>query len=421
MTWWRDRSARLGIRTATGRDTAAAAVLAAVGLSRLPLVTVLAPAPPFALWALFAGHLLATLDFGTIAVRRSHPRAALVIATVIPLVSAVLPTRPPLIGVGLAVCSYTVAALLPRREAAPLIAACLAAHVLGGVAVASAGGDLGGLLTFWGAAHGDLLDRVVAPAAPYLVAALIGSYARTRRAYAAEHTARLEREREERARAAVTEERTRIARELHDIAAHDLSAIVVQAGAADRLLDQDPDAARAVLRGIREQGRETLTALRGLVGIMRGDPRADGPGDDPGHDDRAPQPTLARLDELVRRARDSGMRVEVEARGAPRPLPPAVDLAASRIVQEGLANARRHAPGATVTLSTVFDEEELRVAVRNTPAREPAWNDSSPGGHGLLGMRERVLHAGGSLIAGPLAAGGWRVEARFTVPAPERP
>jgi DNA-binding CsgD family transcriptional regulator len=150
------------------------------------------------------------------------------------------------------------------------------------------------------------------------------------------------REQHERARLAVAEERGRIARELHDIAAHDLSAMVVQAGAADRLVDRDADAAKATLASVRRQVRETLTSLRQLVGVVR-------QSDEAGR--RAPQPALERLDELVATARKGGMAVETTWSGAGRPLPPAVDLAAYRIVQESLTNARHHAPGAAVSVA----------------------------------------------------------------------
>ncbi len=237
----------------------------------------------------------------------------------------------------------------------------------------------------------------LAPAASHGIPGLLGAYVQTRRAYTAELVARaerLEREQQERARLAVVEERGRIARELHDIAAHDLSAIVVQAGAADRLVDRDATAAKATLASIRRQGRETLTALRQLVGVVRDSDEA-GP--------RAPQPTLARLDELVAGAREGGMAVETTWSGHGRPLPPTVDLAAYRIVQEALTNARRHAPGAAVSVAVAVDDSGARVVVANGPP----------------GMRERVQLTGGTLTAGPTGQGGWRVEARLPAPPPQ--
>lgn len=341
MRWWIEATARLGIRTPQGRDTAVAAVLAVLSLARLLLVFVsgearaaLAALPA---WAVGCGYLLATVDLATIAVRRRWPGVALAVATVIPLVGAALPTRPPLLGIGVAVCAYTVASLFPPSRATLIVAASCVVHLLGGLAITAAGGDVGGLLTFWGVSPVDGPAMTAAVVAAYSAPAVVGLHVQARRAGAARALARIEHEREERARAAVLEERARIARELHDIAAHDLSAIVVQAGAADRQLDRDPEAVRETLRAIRAQGRETLTALRALVGLMReGD---TGPDTDDGR-----IPALAQMEEIVRRSRESGMTVETHTRGEPRPLPLTADLAASRLLREALTNARRHAP-----------------------------------------------------------------------------
>ncbi|MER5643569.1 histidine kinase [Streptosporangium sp. NPDC002524] len=430
MRWWIQATARLGIRTPQGRDTAVAVVLAVLSLARLLLVFVSGEAraalAALPVWAIGCGYLLATADLATIAVRRRWPGAALVVAMVIPLVGAVLPTRPPLLGVGVVVCAYTVASLLPPPRATLIVAVSCVAHLLGGLAIVAAGGDVGGLLTFWGVTHMDGPAMTAAVVAAYSAPAVAGFHIQARRAGAARTAARIEREREERARAAVLEERARIARELHDIAAHDLSAIVVQAGAADRQLDRDPEAARETLRAIRAQGRETLTALRALVGLMR----ENGTEPDTG-DGRVP--ALARMEEIVRRSRASGMTVETHTRGEPRPLPLTADLAASRLLQEALTNARRHAPGAAVTVVTVFEDRAVRVTVRNAaPPRPPDGKNSAglasggilalgggalgggaDGGYGLVGMRERVRHAGGSLIVGPHPDGGWQVAADF--------
>ena len=207
---------------------------------------------------------------------------------------------------------------------------------------------------------------------------------------------------------AVVEERGRIARELHDVAAHDLSAIVVQAGAADRLVDRDPEAAKATLRAIRAQGRDTMAALRQLVGIMR-----DG---GPDTDDRSPQPTLHRLDDLLAAARDVGTPIDVTVTGDATALPAAVDLTGYRIIQEALTNARRHAPGARVTVAVDYGPQALSIVVENrTAAARPATGH----GHGLIGMRERVRQVGGRLRVGADARHRWRVEARLPYHPPE--
>jgi signal transduction histidine kinase len=417
MGWWRDGLARLGVRSPQGRDTVAAAVLAVLGLGRVGVALAVGggrlPAP---VWVVAAANLAATADLATIALRRRAPRTALAAATAVVLAAAALPERYALTGLGVLVCAYTVASLLPWRQAATALAACALAHAVGGAAITAAGGELALLLTFWQVDGHDLVDVALASAASFAIPGLVGAYVQTRRAYTAELLARaerLERERDERARAAVAEERSRIARELHDVAAHDLSAIVIQAGAADRLVDRDAPAAKATLRAIREQGRETLAAMRQLVGVVR-----DSEGD---ADGRAPQPTLARTEELVARARGAGMAVRVTASGLGRPLPPAVDLAAYRVVQEALTNARRHAPGAQATVTVRVDDQGVRVAVANGPPAGPAAGapaDDLGGGRGLAGMRERVQLAGGVLSAGPTAEGGWLVEARLPGPGP---
>jgi signal transduction histidine kinase len=183
------------------------------------------------------------------------------------------------------------------------------------------------------------------------------------------------------------------------VAAHDLSAIVVQAGAADRLLDRDPERTREVLRSIRAQGRRTLTAMRELVGILRARPTT------------SPQPSLSMMDDLVTSARDTGMAVTVRTSGTPAPLSPATDVAAYRLIQEALTNARQHAPGAPVDVSVAYRAADLTLTVYNGPSESRV--DTDGGGHGLLGMRERVRHCGGDLDAGPTGAGGWRITARL--------
>ncbi|MGC5014238.1 sensor histidine kinase [Streptosporangium sp. DT93] len=401
--------ARLGVRTPGGRDALAAGVLIALSSARLLPVVHGDLLDGLPVWAVGVGFLLATADLATVAVRRRHAVLALVAATAIPLVSILLPTRPALIGLGVVVCSYTVASRLPLSRGPLVIAACAAVHTLGGLLGTSSGGDHGGLLTFWGVLAGDVPGMVAAVAAAYFLPATAGFYVQATRAAAAREAARIVHEREERARTAVAEERARIARELHDIAAHDLSAIVIQAGAADRLLDRDPAAVRATLRAIRSQGRDTLAALRALVGLMREtDPESV--------DGRAP--VLARVEETVRRSRATGMSVKVHASGRPRPLPVTTDLAVSRLVREALTNARRHAPGAAISVRTAFDDTGFAVTVRNTrPTRTPL-PPASDGGYGLLGMRERVNHAGGELSVGPQPDGGWLVSASFPVSRP---
>jgi signal transduction histidine kinase len=403
MTWWRRSLARLGGRTPVGRDTVVAAVLAVLGLGRIPLALLLNDGRlPAAGMVVAAATVLSTLDFATIASRRAAPRVALGAAVVVVVAATALPAAYLMTGIGVLVCAYTAATLLPRRQAVTALAVAAAAHAAGGIVSTELGGRLHLVATYWAYDGGRPVNLVLISLGSVGIPGLVGLYVQTTRAYAAELAARvtrLESERELRAAAAAAEERTRIARELHDVAAHDLSAIVVQAGAADRLLDRDPEQARDTLRSIRAQGRRTLTAMRELVGIMRAG--------------TAPPPSLSTVDELVTAARATGMTVTVRTTGTPACLSPATDTAAYRLVQEALTNARRHAPGAEVELSVDHRAADLVLSVHNGPRADGRAADG--GGHGLLGMRERVRHCGGELHAGPTEAGGWRITARLPV------
>jgi signal transduction histidine kinase len=220
---------------------------------------------------------------------------------------------------------------------------------------------------------------------------------------------RLRQERDERARIAVSDERSRIARELHDIVAHNVSTMVVQAGAGRRILERDPRRAGEALESIEGTGRQALVELRRLLGILRMDV---------GDLALAPQPSLEHVDSLVEHVRDSGLAVELTVRGRPRPLPSGIDVSAYRIIQEGLTNAIKHAGEARVDVVVSYGEEEVDVAVvddgRGAPGDHP-----DHGGHGLVGMRERVALYKGTLEAGPRNGGGFAIHARLPIePSP---
>ena len=202
----------------------------------------------------------------------------------------------------------------------------------------------------------------------------------------------------ERARRALLEERTRIARELHDVVAHHMSVIAIQAEAAPY---RPPEEAAASFATIRATATEGLRELRRVVGVLR----ADGAEEDP-----SPQPTLERLDELVANAERAGLTVTVAVTGTPRPLPPGLELSAYRILQEALSNAMRHAPGATARVEIGYRPAGLAVRVVNGPARSQPDPSQGPG-HGVLGMRERAAMLGGELTAGPGPDGGYAVAA----------
>ncbi|MGI5196151.1 sensor histidine kinase [Streptomyces sp. CA-288835] len=218
---------------------------------------------------------------------------------------------------------------------------------------------------------------------------------------------------EERARRTVLEERNRIARELHDVVAHHMSVISIQAQVAPHLVKDPSDELRENLDGIRQNALEALTELRRVLGVLRSenpeDPYGIGaPGTGAAPD--APQPTLDRLDMLVENTRAAGMKVNTEISGEVLPLPPGVELSAYRIIQESLSNALRHAPGSEVRVELTHFPRGLKIRVANSAPRRPA--PPSPGaGHGLLGMRERAAMLGGTLMATETSDGGFTVEA----------
>jgi len=213
--------------------------------------------------------------------------------------------------------------------------------------------------------------------------------------------ARLESEREEWQRAAVAAERRRIARDLHDVIAHSVSVMIVQAGAARLLLAEQPARAAGPLLAVEQAGRQALAELRRLLGVLRaGGAQAA----------LTPQPGLAELEALVEQARAAGLPVELAVEGEPRTLPRGLELAAYRIVQESLTNARKHAGPAHARVLVRFGHEALELSITDDGSPRP--NDNS-GGHGLVGMRERAALYGGDLEAGPGAQGGFRVAARL--------
>jgi signal transduction histidine kinase len=213
-------------------------------------------------------------------------------------------------------------------------------------------------------------------------------------------TAALERSRRERERQVVVGERMRVARELHDVVAHSVSVMVIQAGAARRVAARDRGRAVEALRSVQASGREALAEMRFMVGALR----RDGNGSD------ASAPGLDRLDELIARARDAGLEVRVCVQGQPEPLSAGLDLVAYRVVQEALTNTLKHAnaDGATVLVRYAGGALELQIHDFGR-GRQAAM----PPGHGIIGMRERVSLYGGEFEAGPRADGGFAVTARL--------
>lgn len=323
--------------------------------------------------------------------RRNHPREVFAVVSAVSFAQwllniAVLPAN-----LAVLVAMYGVAARCTRRWS-------LAAGVV------AEGGLLLAMLSW----SPDPL-RAWPSASVFVVAVWIGGmYANTRRRYVeslVERAERAERERDQQARIAAAAERARIARELHDVVAHNVSVMVVQADGAAYAIDSDPEQARRAMQAISATGRQALAEMRRLVGVLRQD--AGSPAEE-----YAPQPGVAQLDELVRQVRDSGLPTEFTVSGTLRTLPEGEQLAVYRIVQESLTNAIKHGgPGTRARVEMTYGPGliELRVSDDGRGAAAPRVI----GGHGLIGMRERAAMYGGSVEAAPRSGGGFQVVARI--------
>ncbi|MEU3355894.1 sensor histidine kinase [Streptomyces sp. NPDC037389] len=266
----------------------------------------------------------------------------------------------------------------------------------------------------WPTPHSELgstLLGAVFVSVPFVLAWVLGDSMRTRRAYWAqleERATRLEKEREQQAKMAVTAERARIARELHDVVAHNVSVMVVQADGAAYVLDASPDQAKQALETISSTGRKALTEMRRLLGVLRTEEGGES------GETYVPQPDVEQIGELVEQVRGAGLPVDFTVEGAPRPLPSGVELTAYRIVQEALTNTRKHGGpdvGASVRLTYFDDGLGLLVEDDGRGAQHELYEDGGADGmgHGLIGMRERVGMVGGTLDAGPRQGGGFRI------------
>jgi signal transduction histidine kinase len=304
--------------------------------------------------------------------------------------------------------------------AVPLAAAAYSAAVAGkGLPAAAA---LGAFVVIGGSVarldEGDSLAEVlreglITDAALLAAVLLLGEAVRNRRAWAEEVRARLRRAEQDREREAerrVQEERLRIAREMHDVLAHTIAAVNVQAGVAADVIDEAPDKARASLQDIRRQSREAIAELKATVGVLR-----EGGSAAP----RAPAPGLAELGGLVDTAARAGVHVEVSVAGPARPLPATVDLSAYRIVQESLTNVVRHAHTSEATVSVRYEPEAVVLEVHDDGTGDTNGATDDHDGHGLIGMRERAAAVGGTLRVGRTPGGGFRVQA--TLPTGEVP
>jgi signal transduction histidine kinase len=258
----------------------------------------------------------------------------------------------------------------------------------------------------------EQLSMIVVFAAVVFGVWALGERRRTRALYVAqleERAARLEHDRDQEARLAVSAERTRIAREIHDVVAHGLSIMIVQADGGLYAADASPAQAKKALATIGDTGRTSLAEMRKMLGLLKQDATADLDPDQP-----RPQPGVSQLPELIANVREAGLPVDYQLTGRPRDLPALLGLTAYRIVQEGLTNALKHAgPGALTAVRLDYGSEVLTVMVTDDGRGAAAAKSGTDPGHGLVGMQQRALISGGTVSAGPRAGGGYEVVARL--------
>jgi signal transduction histidine kinase len=372
-------------------DGLLAVVAAGAGVATLATVLPFDPGSPEA-WAAYLLVLAHTLP---IAVRRRWPLAVLAWGLATGVAFAALGLNLVSLTFAVLVYLYTVAAHRPRVDSLAGLAATEALLVLVWLARPGAIGDGGTLV----------LDGLIMAAGWWL-----GDGARRRQeavASARQRAAELEEAREELARRAVTEERLRIARELHDVVAHSMSIIAVQSGVGVHVLDSQPEEARKALAAVEATSRQALVEMRRLLGVLRQEAEPRG--------SLAPAPGLAEVEALAAEVARAGVRVEVHIEGTPCELPAGLDLSAYRIVQEALTNVVRHAGPATARVAVRYSPGQVALEVVDD-GRGPGAEDR--GGHGLAGMRERAALYGGTLEAGPVPGGGFRVAATLPVEGP---
>ena len=337
--------------------------------------------------------------------RRDHPVPAFAIAIAVGGLQVVLDIHVITTDAAILVLLYTLAAYSRRRISVAGLAICL---------IGSAAAVARWAPPYIGLSHWISVG-LVAFAGSSLAAWVLGDSMRYRRGYYAaleDRAARLERERDAQAQIAAAAERARIARELHDVIAHNVSVMVVQADGASYALDRSPERARQALAAISSTGRQALDEMRHMLGVLRSADERSGV---------APIPGVGQLDELLDQTRASGLAVSFTVQGVPGPLPSGVALAAYRTVQESLTNVRKHGgPAARAQVLLRYCEDALVLTITDDGRGAAAVTDGA--GHGLIGMRERVSVYGGSLEAGPRPGGGYQVTARLPLlPAGQAP
>ncbi|MFD9459693.1 sensor histidine kinase [Streptomyces sp. NPDC060027] len=336
-----------------------------------------------------------------VALRRRMPEKMLILAAALGFLQLIFDVEVMPADFAMMVIIYTVAADGARWASRFALIGGLCAGTLSQLRwPANESGGLGGVLI------------AIFQTVPFALAWVLGDSIRTRRAYLAqleERAARLEKEREAQAKVAVAAERARIARELHDVVAHNVSVMVVQADGAAYVMDTAPDQAKKALETISGTGRQALAEMRRLLGVLRTGEHQEG-------GEYVPQPDVEQLDDLIAQCRTSGLPVDFKVEGTPRPLPSGVELTAYRIVQEALTNTRKHGgPNAGASVRLVYFDDGLGLLVEDDGKGAPheLYEDGGADGqgHGLIGMRERVGMVGGTLDAGPRPGGGFRISA----------
>ncbi|WP_406862346.1 sensor histidine kinase [Streptomyces sp. HUAS MG47] len=338
-----------------------------------------------------------------VALRRRMPQRMLVLAIALGVVQLAFDLMPFFADFAMLVIIYTVAAHDGPRWASRLALA-------GGLSAATLA-QLRWPTEGQGSTAAHVFFTVIMTV-PFALAWVLGDSLRTRRAYFAqleERASRLEKEREAQAKVAVAAERARIARELHDVVAHNVSVMVVQADGAAYVMDSSPDQAKQALETIAGTGRQALAEMRRLLGVLRtGEHQEAG--------EYVPQPDVQQIEDLVEQVRQAGLTVDFKIEGSPRQLPSGVELTAYRIVQEALTNTRKHGgPEAGASVRLVYFDDGLGLLVEDDGrgATQEMYEDGGADGrgHGLIGMRERVGMVGGTLDAGPRPGGGFRISA----------
>ncbi|MFD4001800.1 sensor histidine kinase [Streptomyces rubiginosohelvolus] len=350
------------------------------------------------------------LGFSTVvALRRKAPEKMLLLAILVGVVQLVFNVRPGVGNFAMLVITYTVATVGERWASRLALIGSLSAAALSQLR--------------WEAEPGGSWVQVifvtVIMTVPFVLAWVLGDSLRTRRAYfdqLEERAARLEREREAQSKVAVAAERARIARELHDVVAHNVSVMVVQADGAAYVMDAAPDQAKQALETISGTGRQALAEMRRLLGVLR-------TGDAPESGEYVPQPDVEQIEDLVAQVRQTGLEVDFKVEGTPRPLPSGVELTAYRVVQEALTNTRKHGgPDAGASVRLVYFDDGLGLLIEDDgrgAAHELYEDGGADGaGHGMIGMRERVGMVGGTLDAGPRPGGGFRISALLPLKPP---